>query len=99
MGDATSAPRELPGEQDAQDAEDKSCEAEGDVNGVVCRESTGGEASHGGGRGSGNTYTPCTAVSSTTTSRRVFLEKRRVLALAGAFVYNVLIKISPWGKR
>jgi hypothetical protein len=75
---ATPAPRELPGEQDAQDAEDKSGEAEGDVNGVVGGQAACGEASHSGGdRDSGNIYTPYTAVSSTAPSQRVFFEKKK----------------------
>ena len=91
----TSAPGEPPGEQDAQDAEDKSCEAEGDVNGVVSREATGGEASHGGGgRGSGNIYTQ--QLAPRPHPDESFLKKRRVSAVAGAFIYNALR--SPSGK-
>ena len=51
---ATSSPQ---GEQDAQDAEDNSCDAEGDANGVTSGKAAGGEAGHsGGGRGFGNNY-------------------------------------------
>ena len=37
--------------QDAQDAEDNSSEAEGDVKSAVSGEAAGGEAGHGGQRG------------------------------------------------
>ena len=85
----TSAPGEPPGEQDAQDAEDKSRETEGDVNGVVSGKATGGEASHGGGgRGLGNIYTQWLAPRPHPDES--FLKKRRVWEVAGAFVYKIL---------